>query len=111
MALPAVIAGGIATAVVAGLASGAVQIVLKVLFSLGFGYLTFQGVDTLVEMNKAQILTLLSTLPPGAVALLGVLKVGVCLNIAFSALVIRMTLFGLNEGVIKRMHVVGPGPS
>lgn len=108
MALPAVLAGGIATAIVAGLASGAMQIVLKVLVGLGFGYMTFQGVDLLVTQNKGQILALMNTLPPLAVQLMGVLKVGTCINIMFSAMVMKLTIFGLNEGVIKRM-VVTPG--
>lgn len=108
MAFPAVLAGGIATAIVAGLASGAMQMVLKVLVGLGFGYLTFSGVDTLVTQNQSQILSLLNTMPPLAVQLIGVLKLGTCLNIMFSAMVMRLTVFGLNEGVIKRM-VVTPG--
>jgi hypothetical protein len=107
MPFPAILAGGVATAIVAGLASGAVQIVLKVLFSLGFGYLTFTGADLLVTQNEDQVLQLLAGLSPNTVAILGVLKVGTCVKIMASALVMRLTLFGLNEGVIKRMKVVG----
>lgn len=110
MAFPAILATGLAGAIVAGLASGAVQIVLKVLFALGFGYLTFSGVDTLVSQNKDQVIALLQTMPPLAVQLIGVLKIGTCMNIMFSAMVMRLSIFGLNEGVIKRMHVTGPAP-
>lgn len=105
MALPAVLLTGLAGAIVAGLASGAVQIVLKVLASLGFGYLTFTGVDLLVTQNETQVLQLLQALPPTAVQLMGVLKVGSCIKVVFSALVIRLTIFGLDQGVIKRMQV------
>lgn len=108
MALPAILAGGIATAIVAGLASGAMQIVLKVLVGLGFGYMTYTGVDLLVTQNQGQIIELLNTLPPLARQLIGVLKIGTCLSIMFSAMVMRLTIFGLNEGVIKRMMVT-PG--
>jgi hypothetical protein len=108
MPFPAIVAGGIATAVVAGLASGAVQMVLKVLFSLGFGYLTFTGMDVLVTQNEDQVIQLLNTMPPFAVSLFGVLKIGVCMKIMFSAMLMRMTIFGMQEGVIKRMHVTGP---
>lgn len=109
MAFPAIVAGGIATAIVAGLASGAMQMVLKVLFGLGFGYMTFSGVDLLVTQNKDQILQLMQTLPPLARQLIGVLKIGTCINILASAMVMRLTMFGLNEGVIKRMQVVPGG--
>jgi len=106
MPFPAVLAAGLAGAVVTGLASGAVQIVLKVLASLGFGYLTFTGIDLLVTQNQEQIFTLINQLPPFAQQMLGVLQVGTCVKILFSALVMRLTIFGLNEGVIKRMKVV-----
>lgn len=106
MALPAVLAGGIATAIVAGLASAAGQIVLKVLFGLGIGYLTFTGVDLLVTQNEAQVLGLLGGLDPVAVQLIGVLKIGSCVKVIFSALVIRLSIIGLDQGLIKRMQVV-----
>lgn len=107
MPFPAVLATGLAGAVVAGLASGSVQIVLKVLTALGFGYLTFTGVDLLVTQNEAQILQIIGTLPPLAQQVLGVLQIGTCLKIVFSALVLRLSILGLNAGVIKRMQVVG----
>jgi hypothetical protein len=103
MALP--LAAGIAGWIVAGLASGVGQIVAKTLVTLGIGYVSYTGLDALITLNEGQILTLLQTLPPTAVQLLGVLKVGTCLRIVFSALMMRATLFGLNEGVIKRMQV------
>lgn len=103
MALP--IAAGLAGWIVAGLASGVGQIVAKTLVTLGIGYVSYTGLDALITLNEGQILTLLQSLPPTAVQLLGVLKVGTCLRIVFSALMMRATLFGLNEGVIKRMQV------
>lgn len=106
MAFPAVLAGGLAGAIVAGLASGAVQMVLKVLSSLGFGYLTFTGIDYLTTQNQAQIFTLIGQLPVFAQQMLGVLQIGTCIKILFSALVMRLTVFGLTEGVIKRMSVI-----
>ncbi|MDO9357825.1 MAG: DUF2523 family protein [Polaromonas sp.] len=106
MPFPAVLASGLAGYIVIGLASGAVQIVLKVLSALGFGYLTFTGIDYLTTQNQAQIFTLISQMPPLSQQLLGVLQIGTCVKILFSALVMRLTIFGLNEGVIKRMQVV-----
>ena len=109
MALP--LAAGLAGWIVAGLASGVGQIVAKTLVSLGIGYVTYTGMNALVDMNQAQIMTLLNTLPPTTVQLLGVLKVGVCLNIWFSAFVIKLTLWGLNNDSFSRMRVVPGGGS
>ena len=99
-------AGSVATAIVAGLASGVAQFVLKGAATLGFGYLTFTGVDMLVSQNETQVLLLLGQLPPLAVKLVGVLQIGTCIKILFSALVLRLSFMGLNEGVIKRMQVI-----
>ena len=103
--MPLPIAAGLAGWIVAGLASGVGQIVAKTLVTLGVGYVTYTGLDALIDLNEGQIITLIQTLPPTAQQLLGVLKVGTCIRIVFSALVMRATLFGMNEGVIKRMQV------
>jgi hypothetical protein len=95
------------TAIIGGLASGLVQFVFKALAAIGVGYLTFKGADMLVTQNEAQVLALLGTMPPLALQIVGVLKVGVLIKIVFSAMVMRLTVMGLNEGVIKRMKVVG----
>jgi len=106
MPFPAALASGVAGAIVVGLASGAMQIVLKVLFGLGFGYLTFTGMDLLVTQNKDQIITLLSSYSPLAKDMIGVLKIGTCINIMFSAMTMRLTIWGLDAGVIRRMQVI-----
>lgn len=106
MALP--LAAGLAGWIVAGLASGVGQIVAKTMVTLGLGYVTYSGMEALVDLNKDQVMQLLSALPPTTVALLGVLKVGVCLNIWFSAIIIRMTFWGMSNGNISRMRVL-PG--
>jgi hypothetical protein len=109
MALP--LAAGLAGWIVAGLASGVGQIVAKTLVSLGIGYASYTGMNALVDMNQAQILALLNTLPPTTVQLIGVLKVGVCLNIWFSAFLIKLTLWGMNSDTITRMRVLPGGTS
>lgn len=103
MALP--LAAGLAGFIVAGLASGIGQIVAKALISLGVGYATYTGLSVLVDQNEAQILVLMQALPPVAQQLIGVLKVGTCVRIIFSAMVMRATLFGLNGDTIKKMVV------
>lgn len=111
MALPALALGGLGTLIAYGVASGIGQGIAKALFGLGVGYVAFQGADTLVTQNEDQVLALMSGLPPLAVALIGVLKIGTCVKIMFSAMMMRLSIFGLNEGVIKRMRVTGPQSS
>lgn len=92
-------------ALVGALASSAGQIVIKVLLALGIGYISFQGFDFLVESTKNDVMASLGSLSPLTVQLLGVLKVGVCINIMFSAVVIRLTLNGALNG-IKKLRVL-----
>lgn len=106
MAIPVI--GTIGAALVAGFFSGVFQFVFKTLTALGIGYVTYVGMEALVDLNHAQIMALINTLPPNTVALLGVLKVGVCLNIWFSAFVMRASLWGMSDNMFSRMRVV-PG--
>lgn len=92
-------------ALVGALASSAGQIVIKVLLALGIGYISFQGFDFLVESTKNDVMASLGSFSPLTVQLLGVLKVGVCINIMFSAVVIRLTLNGAMSG-IKKLRVL-----
>jgi hypothetical protein len=107
MALP--IAAGLAGFILAGLASGVGQIVAKTLISLGVGYITYTGMQALLDLNSGQIFTLLGTLPPVTIQILGVLKVGTCINIWFSALAMKVSLMGFNSDAMTKMRVVGAG--
>ncbi len=100
-----VIASALGAGIVTALASYAGQIALKVLATLGVGYFAFTGVTELFDSNYSGIMTSINSLPPLAIQLAGALQVGTCLKMIFSAIAIRMTLYGLNEGVIKRMGV------
>jgi hypothetical protein len=103
--------GGLGTLLVYAVGTGVGQGIAKAAVGLGVGFVAFQGADTLVTQNKAQVMQLINLLPPVAVQLIGVLKIGTCLNIMFSAMLMKLSIFGLNEGVIKRMRVTGPPAS
>lgn len=111
MPLPA-IAGPVLTGLGAllayAVASGVAQGVTKAAIGLGVGFIAYQGADTLVTQTEDQVFGLIGSLPPLAMQLVGVLKIGTCLKIIFSAMMMRLSIFGLNEGVIKRMRVTGP---
>jgi hypothetical protein len=91
-------------------ASGVGQGIAKAAVGLGVGFVAYQGADLLVTQNEDQVLALMATLPPLAVSLIGVLKIGTCMKIMFSAMLMRLSVFGLNEGLIKRMRITGPSP-
>jgi hypothetical protein len=88
-------------------ASGVAQGVAKAVVGLGIGYVAYQGADLLVSANEDEVFALLNTMPPLAVSLMGVLKIGTCVKIMFSAMVMRLSVFGLNEGMIKRFRTTG----
>jgi hypothetical protein len=91
------------SSIIGGIVSALGTLVGRVLISLGIGYVTFTGVDASFEWAKAQFLGGLSGLPAGAVGLMGLLKVGVCVSMLLSALTTRLVISGLTSGTIKRM--------
>lgn len=74
----------------------------KVLLSLGIGYAVYSGVDTSLAFAKSQFLSGVAGLPADAIAVAGLLKVGVCVSMLISALTARMTLAGLQGGTIRK---------
>jgi hypothetical protein len=111
MPIPIAAAGGtIVGWIVAGIASSVVGTITKVLITLGIGYVSYTGISALIDLNYDQIMSLIHTLPPNTVALLGVLKVGVCLKIWFSAFAMKVTLWGINGDTLTKMRVL-PGAS
>lgn len=73
------------------------------LFSIGIGYVTYTGVDVSLAWVKASFLSGLSGMPANALAIAGMLKVGVCVSMLLSAVSMRLTLAGLTSGTLKRM--------
>lgn len=90
-------------ALVGALVQAAGTIVGKVLLSLGIGYAVFTGVDASIAFAKAQFLAGISAQHAQTIAVASALKIGVQVNILFSALLARLTLNGLTGGTIKRM--------
>lgn len=103
--LPIAAAGSIVGWIVAGIASSVVGTIVKALITLGVGYVTYTGISSLLDMNYDQVMSLISTMPPITVQLLGVLKVGVCLKIWFSALAMKVALWGINGNTLTKMRV------
>ena len=91
--------------IIGGLIEVAGTIVGKVLLSLGIGYATFTGVDTSLAWAKSEFLSGMSGLPADAIAVAGLLKVGVCVSMLLSAFTVRLTIMGLTGGTLQRMVV------
>lgn len=99
--MPAILAmlGGMLTSI-------APHLVSQVLISLGIAVVTYSGLDFAMSFAKAQAVAGLVALPPTVLAVMSVLKVGVCINIVFSAMAMRATLNGFRNGVFKRWSKV-----
>ncbi|MFS2207181.1 DUF2523 domain-containing protein [Variovorax sp. Varisp36] len=74
----------------------------QALVGLGIGVVTYTGTRVLLGSYKAQAVAAFVGLGPDVLGLLGVLRVGQCINVLFSALLIRATLNGLQSDTIKR---------
>jgi hypothetical protein len=75
----------------------------KVLISLGISYVSYKGLDSMVGAAKAQFFTGLGGLSPTTVAIMGVMKIDVAVNMLCSALIGRLTIAGLTSGGLKKM--------
>ena len=95
----------VVSSIIGALVSAVGTLVGRVLVSLGIGYVVFTGVDATFDWAKTQFLSAVSGLPAEAVALMGMLKVGVCVSMLLSALTARLALAGLTSGTMKRMVV------
>lgn len=78
------------------------SLVGRVLLALGVSVLSFTGLDASLGWLKTQALSSLTGAPAGLVSLLAFLKVGVCINIIFSAILVRAALQGAVNGTYKR---------
>lgn len=74
----------------------------RVLVALGIGVATYTGISTTAGWVKSQAVSALLGLGPEVVGILGMLKVGVCINIIFSAMLARAVINGIQGDTFKR---------
>lgn len=87
-----------------GLVRIAGQLATQVLIALGIGIVTYTGASAGIDALKAQAISSFSGLPSEVFAILGLLKIGTCLNIVFSAITARMAFTGTSS-TIKRFKL------
>ena len=81
------------------------SVVARVVTSLGMGVVTYTGVSASMTFFRDLAIQHLSQLPPSVFGMLGVMKVGVCISMVISAIVMRFTLNGMSSDTIKRWRV------
>lgn len=70
-------------------------------------YISYQGLDTLLETIVDQIKDKFSGLPADTLSLLGIAKVDVAITVIASAYAMRLTLLGYGKGrkILEKVYV------
>lgn len=74
---------------------------VRFLVGAGVGVVTYTGTDLVITWLKNNAVTAFQGLPAEIVGMLALMKVGSCIAMVFSAMVMRMTLQGLTSGSSK----------
>lgn len=105
--MPALI--GIASWVVAALIGGFGQSIIhgivKLLIALGFGFITYQGVDALIGYVLQHAYANFSAVSPEMLGMLGLLKIDKALNVLSSAYVARLAIQGVTSGLMTKFGI------
>lgn len=75
----------------------AAPLVKNVLVALGIGMVTFAGFQLMVNQAKSWVQSSFSGLPSDVIAILGLAKVDVAVNIVFAAVITRAVVAGMNK--------------
>ena len=95
---------GIIQALLLGLSTIAGPLAIRVLFSLGVGFLTFKGVDKLLDTIYASVQGYLNGLPGVVVEMVGVMNVDRFIELVFTAYTVKMALKGMQaSGLFTKM--------
>ena len=74
----------------------------KILVSLGIGVASYAGMDASLSWLKSGAVSALLGLPPQVVSMLALMRVGSCISMVFSAILIKLALDGMAAGVLKK---------
>lgn len=85
-------------ALIGGLINVAATLAGRVLLALGFASITYTGLSTSLAWVKTQAVSSFGGLPAQVIGMLAYMKVGECISIITSALLLRMFLNGLSAG-------------
>lgn len=88
--------------IMGGLLAVAPSLVGKILLALGIGVATYTGINTSLTWLKSSAVSALLGLPPQVVGMLSLMRVGSCISMVFSAILIKLALDGLTSGNLKK---------
>jgi len=74
----------------------------KALTALGIGVATYTGFSATLTWLKTSAVTSLMALPPDVVSMLSLMRVGSCISMVSSALIVRLTFQGMQSDTVKR---------
>lgn len=74
----------------------------RVLIALGLSVVTYTGVSASLDFLKSQAITAMGGAGSQVLGMLGVMKVGECISILFSAMLTRQIGQGLTSDSVKR---------
>lgn len=77
------------------------SVLIQMLVAAGMALVTYEGVDVAITFLKTGLVSSFLGLPQQLVGLLALMKVGACISMFISAVVMRMTLQGFKSGTVK----------
>lgn len=90
-------------ALVGALVSAVGTFIGRAIVSLGIGFVVFKGFKVTLDWLQTHVIQAFSNLPPEIYSLAAYLKIGVCINIIFSAFAVRLIINGLQSDSVKKM--------
>ncbi|MDO9013520.1 MAG: DUF2523 domain-containing protein [Polynucleobacter sp.] len=78
------------------------SLVGRAVLALGLSVVTYTGMSTTLNWLKSEAIANFHLLPPAIEGLLAYMKVGVCISIVFSAILVRLLVSGLSSDTVKR---------
>lgn len=78
------------------------SLVGRVLIALGLSVVTYTGLNASLDWLKSQAVVAMSGAGAQVLGMLGVMKVGECISIIFSAMLARQISQGLSSDSVKR---------
>lgn len=92
-------------ALLGGLATAMGSLVGRVLIALGIGYVTYSGLNVLLDWIKTEIFGQLMGINSDVLGIIGVLQVDTSVNIIFSAIATKFMISGISNGSVTRMVI------
>jgi len=74
----------------------------SMLAGAGMAVVTYAGVDVALDFLKTQFVQSATSLPPEIVGMMALLKIGSCVSMMISAVVVKMGINGMTSGTVKQ---------